>query len=227
MIRSLCLAGLGLAGCVIDSKVDEIDLGHLTRQVIVDTATWDLTDAETMPSVECASSPDVCGGQVELWCAAEDVCNAECGGQTCEVVVLIALWNTVNLSQERTELVTLEGQPLENVTIDEVTFTVIDNTLNVPSPELTVSVGPAGVMTASGAQTVGVIPPVPMGDEVSEQQIQLAPDGQAVLASRMRTYQTPFNLVVGSTVELRAGDTIPRGRLVAELGIDARAATGL
>jgi hypothetical protein len=48
-----------------------------------------------------------------------------------------------------------------------------------------------------------------------------------VLANRMRDYQTPFNLIVGSTVLLRAGDAVPSGRLVADLKVSAHANTGL
>lgn len=228
MIRFVCLAGLGLAGCVIDSKVDEIDLDLSERRVIVDTSSWELTEEATMPAVECAGSPKICADQVETWCGADEVCSAACGGQTCEVKVLVALWSTINLAQEETQLAQLEGEPLQTVTIDEVTFAVSENTLNVSSPELTVSVASAGVMTAGGgAQAVGTIPALAPGETVKAQKLEFTADGQALLAGRMREYLTPFNLVVGSTVKLRAGDPIPRGRLVADLEVDAHADTGL
>ncbi|HKE14095.1 MAG TPA: hypothetical protein VKB80_04510 [Kofleriaceae bacterium] len=230
MIRSVCLAGLlGLAGCVIDSKVDEINLDLPEQQVIVDTGTWKLTDEGRMPAVECAGMPGICADRVDMWCGAEDVCQATCGTGTCEIEVAVALWNTINLEQEATQLAQLDGQPLQTVTIDEVTFTVSDNTLNVPSPPLTVSVAPSGVMSVGGRNSdeVGVIPALEPGQTVGEEKIELTPAGQSVLSERMRDYQTPFNLVVGSTVTLRAGEQVPSGRLKADLKVSAHANTGL
>ena len=230
MIRSMCLAGLvSLAGCVIDSKVGEISLDLPPQQVIVDTGTWELTDEGRMPSVDCAARPSICADQVDSWCGAEDICAAGCSEQTCEVKVSVALWNTINLAQEQTQLAQLEGQPLQTVTIEQVSFIVSENTLNVTSPSLTLSVAPAGVMSIGGreAEVVGVIPPLDPGQTVGEQEIELTASGQNVLSERMREYQTPFNLVVGSTVELRAGEQVPSGRLVADLKVSARANTGL
>ena len=230
MPRSVCLAGLvGLAGCVIDSTVDEVNLDLPERRVIVDTADWELTDKGTMPSVECAAEPDLCEENVDMWCGADEICDAQCAQKTCEVKVLVALWNTIDLTVEQAALAQLEGRPLRTVTIDDVAFTVSENTLNVDSPALTVSVAPTGVMSVGGggAEAVGIIPSLPPGETISEESIELTPRGQIVLANRMREYQTPFNLVVGSTVLLRAGDPVPSGRLVADLKVSAHAATGL
>ena len=230
MLRTVCLAGLvGLAGCVIDSKVDEVDLDLPERRVIVDTADWELTSQGTMPSVECAAEPDLCAEHVEMWCGAEEICDAECRQDACEVKVLVALWNTIDLTVEQADLAQLEGRPLQTVTIDEVAFTVSENTLNVDSPALTVSVAPTGVMSVGGggAQAVGIIPSLAPGSTIDDESIELTTGGRMVLANRMRDYQTPFNLIVGSTVLLRAGDAVPSGRLVADLRVRAHANTGL
>ncbi len=230
MLRTVCLAGLvGLAGCVIDSKVDEVNLDLPERRVIVNTADWELTDEGTMPSIECSAKSDLCAEHVEMWCGAEEICGAECRQDTCEVNVLVALWNTIDLTVEQAALAQLEGRPLQTVTIDEVAFTVSENTLDVDSPVLTVSVAPTGVMSVGGggAQPVGRIPSLPAGSTIDDESIELTPGGRMLLADRMRDYQTPFNLVVGSTVVLRAGDPVPSGRLVADLKVSAHAATGL
>jgi len=230
MIRTLCLAVLvGLAGCVIDSPVDELELDLPERTVIVDTADWELTDEGRLPSVSCSSSPNVCLDSVDLWCGADEFCDAACGPETCEVNVLVALWDTINLALEQTQLAQLEGKPLQTVIIDEVSFTVSENTLNVASPSLTLSVAPAGVMTTSGrgAADLGIIPSLEPGATVTDEDVDLTPSGQTELADRMREYETPFNLVVGSVVQLRAGDPVPSGRLIAKLKVRAHASTGL
>jgi hypothetical protein len=230
MLRTVCLTGLvGLAGCVIDSKIDEVDLDLPERRVIVDTADWELTDEGTLPSVACTAKPDLCADHIEMWCGAEEICDAECRQETCEVNVLVALWNTIDLTVEQATLAQLEGRPLQSVTIDEVVFTVSENTLNVDSPALTVSVAPTGVMSvgAGGAQAVGIIPSLTPGSTIEDESVELTASGRMVLANRMRDYQTPFNLVVGATVLLRAGDPVPSGRLVANLRVSAHANTGL
>jgi hypothetical protein len=230
MIRSVCLAVLvGLAGCVIDSPVDELDLDLPERTVIVDTADWELTEEGSLPSVDCVGSPGICGDRVDAWCGADEFCEASCGAETCEVNVLVALWDTINLAQEKTQLAQLNGEPLDTVIIDEVSFTVSENTLNVTSPALTLSVAPAGVMSSSGrgAADLGIIPSLAPGETVDEEDVDLTPSGQTELADRMREYETPFNLVIGSIVQLRAGDPVPSGRLIAKLRVRAHASTGL
>ncbi|HWM87158.1 MAG TPA: hypothetical protein VNO33_15000 [Kofleriaceae bacterium] len=230
MMRSVCLAALvGLGGCVIDSDVGELDLDLSKRRLVVDTADWELTDDGAIPAVDCTDQPKVCNNQVAMWCGADELCEATCGGETCEVNVLVALWDTVNLAQEKTDLSQLEGEPLVSVTIDRVTFAVSENTLSVPSPALTVSVAPAGVMSVAGggAEVVGTIPALEAGETVADAAIELNANGQTVLARRMLEYQTPFNLVLGTTVELRAGDPVPSGRLVTDIKVKAHANTGL
>lgn len=230
MIRSVCLAVLvGLAGCgLIDSQVAELDL-DLPREVILDTADWKLTDEGQIPSVACAESPNICSNRVDMWCGADDICGAACGGQTCEVNILVALWHTIDLAEDTPELQEIEGQRLVGVTVDRVSFTVSENTLNVTSPPLTVSVAPQGVISTGGrdADEVGTIPAIKRGMTVTDADLELTTNGQVNLAKWMRDYQTPFNLIVGATVQLRAGDDVPSGRLVMSVKVSAHASTGL
>jgi hypothetical protein len=125
------------------------------------------------------------------------------------------------------ELQLLDGRGLVRVTIDSVTFTA-ENTLNMASPPLTVSVAPVGVISVEDDKgVVGIIPAIGSGETIAETDLELSAAGQTILAEQMRDYQTPFNLVVGGTVRLRAGDEVPSGRLVAGIKVTARARTGL
>src|SRR5688500_18551732 len=103
MIRLVCLAAalVGLAGCGrIDSVLAGLDLELPERQVIVDTADWELTDEGKMPAVACAETRRDCAPQVEMWCGAAEICDARCGrDSTCEVDVSVELWHTVDLTQ--------------------------------------------------------------------------------------------------------------------------------
>ncbi len=232
MIRIVCLATalVGGAGCgLIDSDMAQVDLDLPEQQVIVDTADWELTDEGQMPAVECADTPRVCATQVERWCGADDLCEARCGGDTCAVDIVVSLWHEVNLAEEAPELEQLGGEPLVDVTIDRVAFTVSENTLNMTTPPLTVSVAPFGIIATDGrdARVIGTIPAIEPGQTIDEGSLELSADGQAILAERMLDYRTPFNVIVASTVALQAGDEVPSGRLVAGIRVAAGPRTGL
>lgn len=232
MIRIVCLAAVlaGVAGCgLIDSDMAEVDLDLAEQQVIVDTAAWELTDEGKMPAVECADTPRVCASEVESWCGADDLCKARCGGDTCAVDIVVSLWHEVNLAEQVPELEQLGGEPLVDVTVDQVAFTVSENTLNMTTPPLTVSIAPFGIIATDGrdAEVIGTIPAIEPGQTVDQTSLELTPDGLVILAERMLDYQTPFNVIVASTVALQAGDDVPSGRLVAGVRVAARASTGL
>ncbi|HYU15180.1 MAG TPA: hypothetical protein VEL05_03890 [Candidatus Acidoferrum sp.] len=232
MIRSVCLAATlaGQAGCgLIDSPTGELDLELPARKVVIDTADWELTDQGKIPAVDCAETPAVCLSRVDTWCGGNDLCAAACAGATCEISVLVSLWHTFNLAQEMPELQQIGGRPLVRLTVDRVAFTVSENTLSVTSPPLTVAVAPQGVTSTHGrgAEIVGTIPAIEPGQTIAEGELELPPDGLANLASRMKDYQTPFNLVLESTLQLQAGDDVPSGRLVTAVMVSAHASTDL
>ncbi len=231
MIRSVCLAALvGLAGCgLIDSGGDELDVTLPEREVIVDTADWELTDEGTIPSVACEATPTVCANRLEMWCGADELCSAHCAGETCEIKVLVELWNTFHLGQERPELQEIAGQPLVSVTIDRVAFAINRNSLSVASPPLTVSVAPQGAISpdADGVEVIGTIPSIEAGQTVLDGALELTRNGEVVLADHMRNYETPFNLIVSSSMALHADEDVPSGRLVAVVKVEAHASTGL
>jgi len=232
MIRLVCLAAglVALGGCgLIDSPISDIDLDLPEREVTIDTADWELTDEGHVPSVGCSDTPNVCTNRVEMWCGADEICAARCGGETCEVNVSVALYHTVDLTQENSDLERIPGVSLVSVTVDRVTFSVRENTLNREMPPLTVAVAPQGVMSIHDgeAEEVGTIPAIPAGTTVAEAELKLSANGQTVLAERMRDYKTPFNLLVGASIALRAGEEVPSGRLVAVVKVEAHASTGL
>jgi hypothetical protein len=231
MIRLLCLAAalVGPAGCgLIDADIAEVDLDLPPRTVIVDTADWELTDQGEMPAVACTETRRDCAPKVEMWCGADEICAAHCGGNTCEVNVLVALWHTVDLSQEIPDLAKVAG-PLVDITVDRVGFAITENTLNMASPPLTVALGPTGAITADadGVRQIGTIPSLEPGESLAETEVELTADAEAAIVERLLDYETPFNLIVGSNVALRAGDAVPSGRLKARIRVKARARTGL
>ena len=146
-------------------------------------------------------------------------------GTPAPMPVLVNLFDTVNLAQEAPELSSVDGQPLIDVELQRVFFDVLENTLTVETPEMGVYVAPETVTSPAVPQAllIGTIPPIPAGMTVTNQDMVLAPDGNANLQMFMSDFSTPFNIIVGTTVEVEADDPVPSGRLRARIGADASA----
>jgi hypothetical protein len=77
------------------------------------------------------------------------------------------------------------------------------------------------------AEAIGTIAPIPAGQTIEEMDVMLLPEGKDRLRDYMKEYGTPFNVIVGATVVLEAGDPIPTGRLVSVIRVEAHASLGL
>ena len=222
------LTALLSSGCgLVDSNIADFDLSLPEKELTVDTADWMLTDQATVPSVDCSSDASICSAAVSEICSANEVCFGACDAEsiTCRADVLIELFQMFELASEKPELMEIDGKPLVDVTIRRIGYVVSENTMNVDSPELAVFIGPQEAMSSGHplAEQIGTIPPVSAGTTVADGQVELLPDAEQTMERYLRDYQTPFNVIAGSLVELEAGDTVPSGRLVAVVQVDATA----
>lgn len=234
-MRAVSLVGVfvsAVAGCglVVHSDVSNIDLSLPEREVSVDTTDWQLSSMETLETVDCADDPQICSTGLTRLCGSQDVCTGVCGsGETCEVSVRVALWHTFDLTAENPALRQIEDQPLVEVRVDRIFYTVSENSLDLASPPLSLHVAPEGTLSQneSEAEAIGTIPMVPAMTTVDEADVELAPTGEDRLAARLKEYDTPFNLIVTAELTLRAGDDLPHGRMRAVVKADAVGRTGL
>jgi len=220
------LAG-ALAGCgLIDPDITDFDLSLPPKEFEVNTDQWELTVTDaTFPAVDCSADPGICSAGASMFCTGAN-CFASCGdNNTCEVLVQVDLWTTVNLAVEKPELSKIEGQPIVSVTIDRVWFDVVENTMNVDAPELGVYVAPSNVMSSGSPQAlkVGTIPPIMAGQTVTDGEMQMTADGEDNLKTYMKDYQTPFNIIVGGVQLVQAGDPVPMGLFRAVVNASATA----
>jgi hypothetical protein len=225
-----CLAVLvaASAGCgLIDSDVTNFDLTLPDKNFSIDTAGWqiDQTQAQALLNMPCNSSPTICNQ------AAQQACTKGCSGtcntasNRCELMLDVGLYQQVDLVNEKPELKSIDDQPVIKVTIDSVTYDVKTNTLNVATPELRLSVAPMSVMDPKSpdAVVIGTIPPVLAGATVMGQSVEFTADGKTRLVDVMSTFKTPFNVIVGSSLVVKAGQQVPTGKLDAVLHIRAHA----
>jgi hypothetical protein len=225
VVGTAALATLA-AGCgLIDPNITDFDLRLPEKEITVDTGHWELADEMTMPAVECEGAEGICQGGVNGICGADGICFGACEETHCKVLIAVALWNEFRLDEEVPELMEIERKPLASITVSRIYYAVTENTFNVPSPEFTVYLAPQTVMSPGDPQAdeIGRIAPLEPGETVLERDVEVDEDGFEVLRSYIRNYTTPFNLIVGATIELRAGDPMPMGKLVAIVRVDAHA----
>jgi hypothetical protein len=73
---------------------------------------------------------------------------------------------------------------------------------------------------------IGTIAAIPAGTTPALMEIDLGSDGQTALAKFMGDYMNPFNIIVGTSMDLKQGSTIPMGKLTAKVKVTAHAQLG-
>jgi hypothetical protein len=225
----MCAAIIVASGCgLISSDVTNFDLTLPDKKFSIDAASWDVAEADVaaLLATSCADSPNVCSSAARQACrtGCSGVCNAST--QTCDLALDVNIYQTIDLVNEAPELKALNDEPVVKVTIDSVTWQITSNTLSVDTPVMTVFVAPASVMDPNDAQTkvIGTIDPIAAGTVTeAPQELTFTATGRADLIAMMSTFKTPFNVLVGSTLLVTQGDTIPTGKLDAVVKIRAHA----
>lgn len=225
----LCV-GLSLVGCgLISSDVTNFDLTLPDKKFTIDTGSWqvDSSAADLYLQQRCTQSPppNACSSAVQQACTTG--CSGSCGTTSkCELSLDISLSQPINLLTETPELKSINDEPVIKVTIDSVTYDVKSNTLNVDTPEITVYVAPMSVINPTDplAKPIGTIDPVAAGQvTTSPQAIKFTATGKAELVNIMSAFKTPFNVLVGSSLAVKAGQPLPMGKLEAVVHIKAHA----
>jgi len=228
--------GLGLyAGCgLISSDVTDFDLTLPDKKFTIDAEGWqvDTTQASLFDSsgnlrgVQCASMPTACSSVVAQACTTD--CSGSCNmtSNSCELSLDISRSQAVDLVSEQPELKSVNDQPVIKVTIDSVTYEIASNTLNVATPEIKLYVAPMSVRKATDVQAklIGSIAEVPPGwVTTGPQAVMFTPTGKADLVNIMSQFKVPFNVLVGSSLRITAGQALPKGKLEAVVHIKGHA----
>jgi hypothetical protein len=73
------------------------------------------------------------------------------------------------------------------------------------------------------AEAVGEIPTVAPGTLLPFTAVDITSAGRSSLISYMTSFSTPFNIIVGADLHITQGDTVPSGRLTAQIKVAAHA----
>lgn len=216
-----------VAGCgLVDPDIGDFDLFIKDKQFTVDTEQWELQDVGAFTSTDCSQSTGICAAAAEQACTSGQ-CFGRCNGETdtCELQIIVALWNAVDVKTENSELSTIDDQPVIDVTIDSIDYEVTENTLTIDTPEFTVYVAPSTIMSPGDPEAIaiGTIPGVTSRTMVALTSVQLTDDGKATLKSFMDEFMTPFNIIVGAELVVGMGDPVPSGAMTANVQVRAHA----
>jgi hypothetical protein len=215
------------AGCgLISSDVTNFDLSLPDKSFTIDASSWRFDS--TLPAMLPQCPSDLCDAVAHA-CMTRG-CSGECNNNTnsCELHLEFSVYQPVKLVMEKPELMSLESEPVINVLIDSVTYEVTSNTLNIATPEMNVFVAPTSVTTDHDAKQIGTI------DGIASRAITDGPQtmnftetGKDDLIDIMRTFKTPFNVIVAATppgYTITANDPLPlTGKLEVVVHIKAHA----
>jgi hypothetical protein len=227
LLAAAFLAGTLSTGCgLVDPDITNFDLQLQDKMFTVDTQQWELQGVDQLTSLDCSAAPGSCAVAADQACT-EGQCFGRCSTetQTCELQVIVTLWQMVDTDAENPELEAVADQPVVDVTIDSIAYEVITNTLNVETPTFTIYAAPSTIMSPGDpeARAVGTIAPVQPATLVPETDVVITEDGRDVLADFMGDYMNPFNIIVGAEVIVGMGDAVPSGELSAVVRVRAHA----
>jgi hypothetical protein len=224
------------SGCgIVDDDPPSVNLSSLQKQFSIDATTWSVnsTSAVALTNQACTPNavPDACAiDAATLSICKAATCTATCNELTsrCELSLRVELWRSINLPIELPKLEPATNTAMVSsleVMLDDLTYQVSENALNVDTPALSIYVSPATVMRPSGEGAVRIaeIPSVPATTDLSARGVTFLPGGKEILRRRLSDFQVPFNLLIASDLIVDFATPIPTGRLNAALTVEGSA----
>jgi hypothetical protein len=206
------LGSLVSLGCnLINSDITALTFELPTKSYHFDTQGMNIP-AGTAPRVACGPSEavtDCCAPPVAipgLDCAAVPL---TCDGGFCTGHKTVSVAQMMNLGQEAPELRNVTGQSLADIFIKRITYTASNN-LNVPLPEVTLYLAPAGVTDPASAMKFGTVPSVAAHSTASGD-VVLDPAGQQTFSGYAHNFGTPFGFIAATTLDVPPDSPFPNG----------------
>jgi hypothetical protein len=208
--------GLLLGGCGLLNALDKIKgftftLPRQTYTVSTSNPNWRSPPAGGLPAFPCGS------GQLIADCCAPPVdCTRSplvCEAERCALKFTYEQVQAVNLARDVPELGQYNGMIFTQVLLKQLELEV-NNQLNITTPPVQLFVAPANVTSpsAAGAHKLATIPmqaPRSQGKVI----VPLDAAAQQVFSNFARDFQTPFNIILTTTILVKSGDPVPSGQV--------------
>jgi len=220
--RSFWTLALAVGGCGLLSELDKLksvtfQLPQRSYSVSTSDPQWK-TPPAMFPIVSCGDGPnaltkDCCAtppGVPPLDCSRAPL---TCEENACALKFKYEQVQKVDLVMEVPSLASFKGQIFSDVFLKQIDLG-IDNSMNVTLPPVYLYLAPASVNTAShpDAKRMATLPMKAPGFKGMES-IQLDSEAQRIFSGFARDFQTPFNLIISTTILIRGGTPAPMGKL--------------
>jgi hypothetical protein len=230
--RKFSVGVLLVGGCGLLSELDKLksinfDLPPRSYSVSTSDPQWKMPPA-TFPMVSCGDGPsaqtkDCCSalpGMPPLDCSRAPL---TCEESVCALKFPYEQVQKVDLVQEVPALASVKGQIFSDVFLKQIDLT-IDNSMNVTLPPVYLYLAPANVTSAShkDARRIATIPMKPPGFKGMES-IPLDAEAQRTFSTFAKDFQTPFNIIISTTILIKGGTPAPMGKLDVTVGGKAEA----
>jgi hypothetical protein len=216
LVAALFLVG----GCGLISAIDQLKQGinfKLPAQTYtvstMDPRWHNLPAGTVIPPFPCGSGGANC-------CASPIDCTQVplvCEADQCALKFTFEDAQKIDLAGQA-ELGAYKGKVFTDILLKELNLE-INNGLNVSTPPVDLYVAPANVTSATGAgaQKLATIGSQPPGMKTTIT-VPLDPAAQQAFSAHARDFQTPFNVILSTGVDVKSGDPIPSGQVTFTVG---------
>jgi hypothetical protein len=209
--RGALLATLVLfGGCGLINALDKVKgvtfkLPAQMYSVSTSDSRWRQPPPGGIPAVPCGA-----GNPVASCCTTATDCPLSCEDQSCALKFKYEDVQKIDLSKDE-QLGAYKGMIFSQVLLKELDLD-INNTLNVSTPPVELYVAPANITDSTKAQRIATIPAQPPGSHMMVT-VPLDEASQQVFSNFARDFQTPFNLILSTTILVKSGQPTPQGRI--------------
>jgi hypothetical protein len=202
-------------GWLVSSDIASVSFNLPAKTYVFDTAAWATPPIQQIPTVPCTTGEECCtlAGMLGYSCTTQPP--LVCDGGTCAARMEVETPpQMIDLGREAPELSSLSGQTVANISISRINFVVMNNTLNVDLPPVSLYLAPQGVTSTKDPQVkkFGTVPSIAAGTSPATD-VMLEPNAESTFNSFARNFATPFTFLSSATVTLRSGQPVPQGRI--------------
>jgi hypothetical protein len=178
----------------------------------------------TVPDVACSAAMDPCAmAGMNLPMGTTLSCDTRVG--KCAATAQLRLSYTVDLSKQTSFPEDAIRYGINAVTVKEVRYWVMSNTLTVGVPAIDLYVAPASAKDETGGTKLGSLAALPAKSTACQDpadtddkagtamvcDLPLQQAGINQLAAFAKDYRTPFQLIAHTVVSVKSGDPLPSG----------------
>jgi hypothetical protein len=217
LIASLLLAGCGLVNQLENFKGITFQLPGRRYSVSTDDSGWKAPPGQGIPAVTCGT-----GGMVMDCCAppapapAIDCTRSPlvCDAGICALKFNYEQVQPVDLAKEVPALANSKGQVFSEMLLKSIDLAITENTMNITLPPVAIYLAPSTVTSASDPSakriaTMSMKSPGFTGNE----SLPLDDQAQKLFSAFAHDFQTPFNIIISTTIVYRSGAVVPQGKL--------------